>query len=42
MRRIGERDLDDIESLISTCAGLVVLEGGKETLAPHLVRKFAE
>ena len=41
MRGIGRRDLDDIESLISVCAGLVVLEGGKEASAPRLVRKFA-
>ena len=42
MRSIGIRDLDDIESLISACAGLVVLEGGKKTSAPRLVRKFAQ
>lgn len=42
MRSIGTRDLDDIESLISVCAGLVVLEGGKATSAPRLVRKFAQ
>ena len=42
MRSIGTRDLDDIESLISACAGLVVFEGGKETSAPRLVRKFAK
>ena len=42
MRSIGIRDLDDIESLISACAGLVVLGGGKETSAPSLVRKFAQ
>lgn len=41
MTSIGIRDLDDIESLISVCAGLVVLEGEKETSAPRLVRKFA-
>ena len=42
MTSIGIRDLDDMESLISACAGLVVLEGGKETSAPRLVRKFAQ
>ena len=42
MRSLGIRDLDDIESLISACAGLVVLEGGKGTSAPRLVRKFAQ
>ena len=42
MTSIGIRDLDDIESLISACAGLVVLEGGKETSVPRLVRKFAQ
>ena len=42
MRSIGPKDLDDVESLISVCAGLVVLEGGKETSAPRLVRKFAQ
>ena len=42
MRSIGIRDRDDIESLISTCAGLVVLESGKETSAPRLFRKFGQ
>ena len=42
MTGIGIRDLDDIESLISACAGLVAFEGGKETSAPRLVRKFAQ
>ena len=42
MTSMGIRDLDDIESLISACAGLVVLDGGKETSAPQLVRKFAQ
>lgn len=42
MTSIGIRDLDDIESLISACAGLVVVEEGKETPAPRLVRKSAQ
>ena len=42
MRSIGIRDLDDVESLISACAGLVILDGGKETSVPRLVRKFAQ
>ena len=42
MTSIGIRDLDDVESLISACAGLVVFEGGKETSTPRLVRKFAQ
>ena len=42
MTSISIRDLDDTESLISACAGLVVLDGGKETSAPRLVRKFAQ
>ena len=41
MNSMGIRDLDDIESLISACAGLVVLEGEKEMSTPRLVRKFA-
>ena len=41
MNSMGIRDLDDIESMISACAGLVVLEEGKESPAPRLVRKFA-
>ena len=42
MTSISERDLDDTESLISACAGLVVLEGEKEAAAPRLVRKYAQ
>ena len=41
MTSIGTRDLDDTESLISACAGLVVLESGKKTSVPRLVRKSA-
>ena len=41
MNSMGIRDLDDMESMISACAGLVVLEEGKETPAPRLVRKSA-
>ena len=41
MTSIGIRDLNDIESLISACAGLVVLEGGKESSTSRLVRKYA-
>lgn len=39
MNSMGIKDLDDIESMISVCAGLVILEEGKETPAPRLVRK---
>ena len=41
MNSMGIRDLDDIESMISACAGLVILEEGKEMSAPRLVRKSA-
>ena len=41
MNSMGIRDLDDVESMISACAGLVVLEEGKERPAPRLVRKSA-
>ena len=41
MTSMGIRDLDDMESMISVCAGLVVLEEGKETPAPRLVRTSA-
>ena len=42
MTSMGIRDKDDIESLISVCAGLMIIEGDQETSVPRLVRKFAQ
>ena len=42
MNSMGIRDLDDMESMISVCAGLVILEEGQEMSAPRLVRESAQ